>query len=93
MKFKMKAVLYYTVSVIVGLTICSGLNVMVYCFLDYIGIPDFGRSVGFMLGMAVMGTSFFRLVVSLLSEDILFSDDKEEDEDEEIDCEDVFGEL
>lgn len=88
MKFVAKAIVYYAVCVIAALAICAGINVVLYSWMNWVGLLELGKSIGFVVGLALLETGLFGCAVSMLSEEVLF-DDEDEDND---DCEDIFGE-
>ena len=77
MKFWIKAVLYYTASLVVSLLLCGGTTFAIYWFLNTAGLQGFGDMLLFKISLAALETSTCVYLVSELSETILFKGDRE----------------
>lgn len=76
--FALKAILFYTLAAICALTITGFTNVAIYWFLAVAGISDFGSMLLFRIALVLAEVSISIYCVSMISEDVLYSDEAEE---------------
>lgn len=73
MKFTIKAILFYTVSLFIAYVVCGIANAAIFALTNYYGLNDFRfAAVLFWVGLALMETGCCVYAVSAISEDVLF---------------------
>ena len=71
-KFAIKAILFYTISLVAAMLLTGLTNAALYWFLRTAGLSDLGNMLLFRLGLALVETGTCVYAVSQLSEDILY---------------------
>ena len=73
MKFAVRAILFYSVSLLIAFVVCGIANAAIYAVTTYWGFNDFGfPALLFWLAIALLETSCCLYAVSSVNEDILW---------------------
>ena len=72
MKFTVRAMLFYSASLLIAFVVCGIANALIYTITTYYGFNDFGFAWMFWLGLAMVETGSCVYAVGSISEDILW---------------------
>lgn len=90
--FKVKAIVFYSISSICALVIVGFTNVALYWFYGLAGLAEFGSLLFTRIGTAIIEGCLAVLCVSQLSEVVLYNTYDDDDEDEDTQPNNVFDE-